>query len=297
MIFRSFSALSLSSCLATAWPRGPDNLRENTTPPSGWLLHAIATIITRYTHPGDRIVLLAAPLITHHPPTGMASTLRQSLTNPVTGLHDAARTVSRLLLEALRTGRHAIDLTTHRRYGELARANLTTAHRADARPEGRVLDDTPTNRDHLTGLAGKVDLILTTPRHHAPSLAHTRPPDPDSLGTLAKALVCCRPLLHPGGHVVITLPPRRRKLLDLTRRIMVAGHTAELLAIQRYVALFTESQGIRIITRASPPQRRTATRHQHHTGHSHRPPRRARLPDPRKRRAGRHRTHRDRYGH
>jgi hypothetical protein len=174
---------------ATLWSYSTD-----TTPPAGWLLHAIVTIITGYTRPGDRILLLASPLITHHPPTGMASTPRQSLTNPVIGLHDAARTVARLLLEALRAGRHAIGPTTHRRYGELTRANLTTAHHADARPEGRVLDDTPTNQDHLTGLTGKVDLILTTPRHHASSLVHTRPPNPDPLGTLTKALVRCRPL-------------------------------------------------------------------------------------------------------
>jgi modification methylase len=178
-----------------------------------------------------------------------------------------------VLVEALRAGRHAVGLTTHHRYWELARANLTTTKHAGAWPDGMVLEDTPTTQtdrtDHLTGLTGRVDLILTTPRHHTPSLAHTRPPDLDPLGTLTRALLRCRGLLHPGGHVVITLPPQRHhgQLLDLTRGTMAAGHAAGLLAVERCVALLAELRGIRIITRASLAQRRAAAQHQRLTGH------------------------------
>jgi hypothetical protein len=88
-----------SPCLthpATVWPRNADDPRDSTTPLAGWLPHAIATIVTSYTRPGDRVLLLAPPVITHHPPTGMASTTHRSPTDPLTGLHAAARTVSRL---------------------------------------------------------------------------------------------------------------------------------------------------------------------------------------------------------
>lgn len=174
-----------------------------------------------------------------------------------------------VLLEALRAGRHAIGLTTHHRYGELARANLTTAHRASAWPEGMVLAHTQADcTDHLPGLTGRVDLILTTPRHHTPT-APTRPPDLDPLGTLTKTLVRCRPLLHPSGHVVITLPPQRHheQLLTLTRHTMAAGHAAGFLAVERYVALLAELCGTRVIIHASLAQRRAAARHQRLTGH------------------------------
>lgn len=88
-----------SPCLtrpATVWPCNADDPREGTTPLAGWLPHAIATIVTGYTRPGDRVLLLAPPVITHHPPTGMASTTHRSPTDPVSGLHDAAPTVARL---------------------------------------------------------------------------------------------------------------------------------------------------------------------------------------------------------
>jgi hypothetical protein len=81
---------------ATVWPGSADDPREGTARLAGWLLYAIVTIVTGYTRPGDRVLLLAPPVITHHPPTGMASTARRSPTDPFTGLHNAARTVARL---------------------------------------------------------------------------------------------------------------------------------------------------------------------------------------------------------
>ena len=178
-----------------------------------------------------------------------------------------------VLIEALRAGRHAIGLTTHRRDRDLARANLTTTHRTGALPEGRVLEDTPTTQadrtDHLTGLTGRVELLLTTLRPHTPSPAHTRLPDPDPLGTLSRTLVRCRGLLRPGGHVVITLAPPRhhRQLLELTRGTLAAGHAAGLRAVERYLALLAEAHGIHVITRASRAQRHTAAQHRSVTGH------------------------------
>ena len=85
-----------SPCLthpATVWPCSADDPREGTARLAGWLPHAI---VTGYARPGDRVLLLAPPVITYHPPTGMVSTTRRSPTDPFTGLHDAAWTVARL---------------------------------------------------------------------------------------------------------------------------------------------------------------------------------------------------------
>jgi modification methylase len=191
----------------------------------------------------DRIPpALAAYAITHY-------------TRPGAFVLDPDCRAGTVLVEALRAGRHAIGLT---------------AHRVDAWPEGMVLDDTPMTQadgtDHLTGLTGRVDLLLTTPRHHAPSTARTGPLDPNPLDSLTRTLVRCRGLLHPDGRVVIILPPQRhhRQLLDLTRGIMAAGHTAGLLAFERYVAFLAEPHGTCVVTRVSLAQRRTAAR-RHHT--------------------------------
>lgn len=81
---------------ATVWPGSADDPQKTTARLAGWLLYAIVTIVTDYTRPGDRVLLLAPQVIMHHPPTGTASTTRRPPTDPFTGLHDAARTVARL---------------------------------------------------------------------------------------------------------------------------------------------------------------------------------------------------------
>ncbi|HEU0086083.1 MAG TPA: DNA methyltransferase [Pseudonocardiaceae bacterium] len=182
-----------------------------------------------------------------------------------------------VLVEALHTGRHAVGITPDRRRKMLARANVTAAQQAGAWPHATVLDGRPGHLSpvHLAGLAGRVDLVLTTLRHPHP----TRPraarhpqhpaPEPGSLGRLHQALRRARPLLQPGSHVIITLRPHRHHglLRDLPGRVTATATDLGLIPVQRCVALLARLSQDRIITRATLAQRRCAARHQHNLGH------------------------------
>lgn len=183
-----------------------------------------------------------------------------------------------VLVEALRAGRHAIGLTSDAALRQIARANLTAAWKAGTFPEGMVLDDSTDSgtalADPLTGVIGRVDLVVTTARHaHTSRTVHAaRPADspdvPACITSLADALARCRPLLRPGGHAVVTLRPWREdgELLDLAGDLSTAAHHADLVPVERCVALLGRVHGNRITTRTSPSQRRFAGRYQRTTG-------------------------------
>jgi hypothetical protein len=97
---------------------------------------------------------------------------------------------------------------------------------------------------------GQVDLILTAVRadHTAPRRGRqpTGPhPDPDpagaspAVGRLAGLLARCRPLLRPGGHVVVAARPLRRagRLVDLPNLLGRAAGQAGLVPVDRCAAL------------------------------------------------------------
>lgn len=164
------------------------------------------------------------------------------------------------IVEALRAGRHAVGVTTDRRHWETARANLTAAKRGGAVTDGMVLDrsaratDLAVHRgEPLAGLAGRVDLVLTTTRH------------PDLTPVLARA----SRLLHPDGHLVLALSRARRRghLTDIADAATAAAHACGLVAVDRCVALLAEIRGHRLITHATLSQRRAADRHRRSTGH------------------------------
>ncbi|HVK26234.1 MAG TPA: hypothetical protein VM677_33185 [Actinokineospora sp.] len=78
---------------ATVWQCGGDDPRDGTAVLSGWLLNAIVKIVTGYSRPGDRVLLLAPPPI----PSGPLRWTRVGRgTGPYDGLHEAAWTVARL---------------------------------------------------------------------------------------------------------------------------------------------------------------------------------------------------------
>lgn len=79
-------------------------------------------------------------------PPALAAYAITHCTHPATLVLDPDCGAGTVLVEALRAGQHAIDLTTNHRYRELARANPITAHRTNASPEGKVLDDAPTTK-------------------------------------------------------------------------------------------------------------------------------------------------------
>lgn len=164
-----------------------------------------------------------------------------------------------VLVEALRVGRHAVGLTPNARWWSTARANVTAAKRRGAWPDGCVLDGYPQllATVQAAGLTGRVGLVLTSlrPRNGDSGLDH-------ALARLAQTLRHCRPLLRPGGHVIVTLRPQRHAgaLLDLPSRILAAGQASGFLPTARYVALLAELRGSRLIARASLAERRTVAR-------------------------------------
>ncbi|GLZ37851.1 DNA methyltransferase [Actinokineospora sp. NBRC 105648] len=166
------------------------------------------------------------------------------------------------LVEALRAGRHAVGIAADRRSWETARANLTAAKRTGAFTDGMVLASTAGGDvNHLVGLAGRVDLVLTAAR---PRLV-----DPGPAADLTAVLARARELLRTDGHLVLALPRVRRHghLVDLADLATTAARANGLVAVDRCVALLAELRGHRVLTHASLAHRRAAERHRRTTGH------------------------------
>lgn len=175
-----------------------------------------------------------------------------------------------VIVEALRSGRHAIGLTGQRRWWRLARTNVTATKARGVFVDGMVLvlDRRPGTAAAAAtaGLTGRVDLLLTTLRPAGPN------GDIDgALDRLRSLLSQYRPLVRPGGHVVITCAPQRHPvrhdLLDLPCRITAIGSAAGLAPVARCLALTAAVRRRRAYTRATLAQRRTATRAERALGH------------------------------
>ncbi|MFD8493344.1 DNA methyltransferase [Amycolatopsis sp. NPDC059657] len=202
-------------------------------------------------------------------PPAIAEYAITALTRPGDVVLDPDCGAGTTVVEALRAGRHAIGLTTHRRWWRLARANVTAAKAAGAPMDGMVLilDRRPGTLAvaETAGLTGRVDLLLTT----------LRPPtgdDPAESGGRLRALLSeCRSLVRPGGHVVITIPPRRHPvrhtMLDLPSELLALGAAAGLAPVARCVALTADLRGARVRTRATLAEWRTATHMERLIGH------------------------------
>ncbi|MEV0406022.1 hypothetical protein [Actinoallomurus sp. NPDC050550] len=91
---------------------------------------------------------------------------------------------------------------------------------------------------------------------------------------MQQALIECRPLLRPGGHIVVTVRPRRQRglLLDLTGHARDAARAAGLVPVDRCVALLAELRGDRLLVLASMAQRRPPRARHRSPGHAARPP-------------------------
>ncbi|MGC7097669.1 DNA methyltransferase [Amycolatopsis lurida] len=174
------------------------------------------------------------------------------------------------VVEALRTGRHAIGLTSHRRWWRLARANVTAAKAHGAFADGMVLvlDRRPGTAISAAtaGLTGRVDLLLTSLRSANPHGDLAR-----AMARLATVLAQYRPLVRPGGHVVVTCPPQRHAaehhLLDVPSQIIAAGNASGLALTARCLALTAAMRQRHVDTHATLAQRRAAARTERILGH------------------------------
>lgn len=167
------------------------------------------------------------------------------------------------IVEALRFGRHAIGLTGQRRWWQLARTNVTATKARGVFVDGMVLvlDRRPGTAvaAATAGLIGRVDLLLTTLRP-----AGTTGDVDGALDRLRNLLAQYRPLVRPGGHVVVTCAPRRNPvrhdLLDVPSLIAEIGNAAGLAPVARCLAVTATVKRGRTYTHATLAQRRAAIR-------------------------------------
>ncbi len=212
------------------------------------MLPAIArTAIGRYSRPGELVV---------DPMCGIGTTL----------------------VEAAHLGRIGWGVEYEPRWAELARANLAHAKRQGASGGGTVVCG---DARHLLALLpdqvrGRVALVVTSPPY-GPSVhgqADARPgrgvakwdyrysKDPANLGraservllgAMAQILSACRALLRPGGVVVLTARPWRRRglLVDFPGALARAGEQAGLVGFERHAALLVGLHQDRLVGRPS----------------------------------------------
>jgi hypothetical protein len=216
---------------STVWPCAQDDLREGTGLLASWLLTAVIKLVTTYTQPGQRVLLLdPAPYLAPRRPWPPAGGHNQSRPNPYAGLHEAGWTVVRL-------GRGVQTQTA------VAHPDPVDEQPGDASPESesgpRLHTDSP------------------TPNNPAGPSTHRRP-GPDSTATGVgpdryelvitaaepRALDWFRPadwaglLTATGTLAVITHGDRSRdRLADPAGSLMRAAHRAGLRYLDRIALL------------------------------------------------------------
>lgn len=171
-----------------------------------------------------------------------------------------------VVVEALRAGRHAIGLATTRPWRNLARANINAIRACGAATDAMVL--VLTRRSHTlrtaqtAGLAGQIDLALTALRPPADT-------NDGAVTTLRSLLTTVRPLLRPGGHLVVTLDPGawRSESDSHIGQVIAVGTAAGVMPIERCVALTGRLTGDKVLDRATRDERRTARRRAREIGH------------------------------
>lgn len=82
---------------STVWPCAQDAFGEGVGLLANWLLTAVVKIVTTYTQPGQRVLLLdPAPYLTPPAPPSTTGSHNQARRGPYIGLHEAGWTVVRL---------------------------------------------------------------------------------------------------------------------------------------------------------------------------------------------------------
>jgi hypothetical protein len=79
--------------LTALWPFADAEQLPGTTQLAGWLGRVILTVVTRYSGPGDRVLLLAPPTPTE---PALSTAVRRQTADPYAGLTEAVWTVTRL---------------------------------------------------------------------------------------------------------------------------------------------------------------------------------------------------------
>ncbi|WP_374224681.1 TRM11 family methyltransferase [Micromonospora sp. C51] len=241
------------SVWATAQSTGPVQRRGRYVPESvkhpARMLPAIAAhAIDAYTQPGDLVL---------DPMCGIGTTL----------------------VEAVHAGRDAFGIEYEPRWSNIADANIRHAHDQGATGRASVIRGDATRLTTLvpTALTGQVALVVTSPPYGPTVHGLVRPGadgvikyddrynDGEDRGNLAyrdltgltdgftQILAGCATLLRPGGVVVVTARPWRKRgeLVDLPSAVIAAGQRAGLIPIERCVALLAAVRDGQLVARPS----------------------------------------------
>jgi hypothetical protein len=183
------------------------------------------------------------------------------------------------LVEAVHAGRDAIGVEYESRWSDIADANIAHAHAQGATGRGAVIRGDATRLPSLVpaALAGTVALVITSPPYGPTVHGLVRPGqdgvaksdnvynDGTDKGNLAyrdltgltdgfaQILTGCHTLLRPGGTVVVTARPWRKKgeLVDLPSAVIAAGVRAGLMPTERCVALLAAVRDGGLVARPS----------------------------------------------
>jgi hypothetical protein len=241
------------SVWATAQRTGPVQRRGRYVPDSGRhparMLPAIAAhAVATYTRPGDLVL---------DPMCGIGTTL----------------------VEATHAGRDAIGVEYESHWSDIADANIAHAHTQGATGRGAVIRGDATRLLSLvpSALTGQVALVVTSPPYGPTVHGLVRPgaegvtkydnayndgTDRDNLAYrdltgladgFAEILRGCHTLLRPGGTVVVTARPWRKKgeLVDLPSAVIAAGVRAGLMPTERCIALLAAVRDGHLVARPS----------------------------------------------
>ncbi|OKI21359.1 hypothetical protein A6A08_21145 [Nocardiopsis sp. TSRI0078] len=189
------------------------------------------------------------------------------------------------LIEAVHLGRSAVGVELEPKWAAIARLNLDAAQARGVRGQGQVRTGEAArtlatlNNDDLKG---KVRLVLTSPpygsmthgqvrsrRDGAEAVekhAHTYSRDRDRRSanlayqkpevlacSFTRIMAACRPLLAPGGVVVVTTRPYRKdgRLVDFPGQVAEAGRRAGLVQVDRCAALLCAVREGEVVSRTS----------------------------------------------
>jgi modification methylase len=242
------------SVWTTAQAAGPAQRRgrylpESVAHPARMLPAIAAHAVATYTRPGDLVL------------------------DPMCGIGTS-------LVEAVHQGRDAIGIEYESRWSDIADANIAHAHSQGAAGRGAVIRGDATRLTALVpaALTAQVALVVTSPPYGPTVHGLVRPEagagvhksanrynDGEDKGNLAyrdlpglaegfaDILAGCATLLRPGGIVVVTARPWRKKgeLVDLPSAVIAAGTAAGLTPIERCVALLAAVRDGHLIARPS----------------------------------------------
>ena len=201
----------------------------------------------------------------------------EAFTSPGELVADPMCGIGTTLVEAAHLGRDAIGVEYEPRWATLARANLAHARANGAPGEAEVVvGDCRHFRSLIPPeMAGQIALVLTSPPYGSSTHGQVRCTPTgvekshtaysgdranlayaaiEQLGSAMAALLReVRPVLAPGGHVVLSARPWRRAgaIIDLPGTLVAAANHEGFALAERNVALLCGVRGGRLVPRAS----------------------------------------------